>query len=100
MKNKKKVIIGQPDRVSYWEDAKINIGDFESRGFGMSVTSDVMGRRFGTISESASTKVKDETINDALDRVIKKVKKKLKKRELKLRRESEKFVEFDTMEKV
>ena len=88
------------DRVSYSESVKINIGDYEDRQFGLSITSDAMGRRFGTISEKASKKIKDETLDEATERVIKKVRKRLKKREIQIRKASAKDVAFNTMDKV
>ena len=94
-------LINQSERISYYENIKINIGDYESKECGISYSFDAAGRRFANISKSSSVNKKNgETFEDAVERAAKKVRKALKKQEKRIRLASQEFVDFDTKEKL
>lgn len=81
MKNK----VVNPDRITYSESIKINIGDFENRELVIGLTSDVRD---------------DESFSKALDRVKKTVQKQTTKFERRIRNKTADIVDFDTRAKV
>ena len=72
--------MGVNDRVNYSESIKINIGDYESKQIGMSLSTDIR---------------KGETFEIAMKRARTKVKKELLALEKKERKYYDKFVDFD-----
>ena len=82
---KDKGVDATPDRVTYSESIKVNIGDYESRDFFVSVSSDVQ---------------EGETVKDAIIRVKKQVQPQVNLIEKKTRLQSKGNVDFDTMAKL
>ena len=75
----------QPDRVTYSESVKINIGDYESRDVFLSYATDV---------------AEGETVQDAVVRSKNIVIASIKKTESIIRKKSAKFVDFQTKKKL
>ena len=73
------------DRINYGESVKINIGDYESREFHFSLSTDIE---------------KDEKFDVAVKRLMKKVKMVVHSQEKKIRNASRDHVDFETMEKL
>ena len=74
-----------PDRISYSEGVKVNIGDYESRDVHISISTDVK---------------EGETPKKAIQRAKKEVQGRLKVLEKKIRQTSEDHVDFETMDKL
>jgi len=75
----------QPDRVTYSEAVKINIGDYESRDVHISFSSEIK---------------EGETFQKAVSRTKVRVQKELLKREREIRQSSVENVDFETMNKL
>lgn len=73
------------DRISYSEDVKINIGDYESRSVHISYSTDVRD---------------DESVKAAIARAKGRVRKSLYHYEKRIRLSSAEFVDFNTKEKL
>jgi len=80
----------QPNTVSYWEERTINIGDYESRKFGLSITKKTtyinkIDKKV-SLKEVESVKVyPNQNIDEAVVEVIGKVQKKLDDEEFRIR---------------
>lgn len=91
MKGMKKTTVGDLsieeslDRITYSESIKVNIGDYESRDFFVSLSTDVQ---------------KGETVEDAILRAKKIVQPQVTRVEKKTRLQSKGNVDFDTMAKL
>ncbi len=73
-----------PDRITFSESVKVNIGDYESRDVFMALSTDVAD---------------DESVSDAILRAKKAVRAELYKCEKVLRSEVKSLVDFDTTAK-
>lgn len=76
---------GQLDRITYSEQVKVNIGDYESRDVFVSYSTDVQG-----------SETPDQTVARAKRIVVEQV----RKVEKVIRKKSATFVEFDTKAKL
>jgi len=88
----------EPDSVSYWEDRTINIGSFESRKFGLSVTQKIVSINLKeqkvTISDRETLKVyPNKTIDETIDKAISTVRTRLDADEKELRTTVQEFVD-------
>lgn len=95
----------QPNTISYWEERTINIGDYESRKFGLSLTRKVtyinkIDKKL-TISDSQTAKYyQNESEEKVIEQVMKAVKEKLDDQEFFIRSSVNEFVDTPNLHKV
>lgn len=86
---------GFDDRVTYWESRQINIGHYESRQFGITYA-----RNINNKDKTISIRGRIETPITELESSIGFVQKALDREETKIRKITDRFTDFDSLDKI
>ena len=94
----------QPNTITYWEERSVNIGHYESRKFGISVTTKVVDLnnvdRKVVLSLGESAKIyPNQSVEETIDSLTKIVRDRLDRDELVVRKTVEEFLEEDLIRK-